>query len=258
MKFKALTVLLAQLGTACFGQVMPTPTWLATETTVTSPHAKATRLSDQETTPTQPVPSGEPTTSSQSSLTPEEVERILSKAEEASSRTVSFLGFRTLPHKKRPCRHHIFVVDRNGKVLGRRSMPDAWTGCVDIALGKARTAAFFSSDENALTSRQIGDLAAPHGPDGKGPPGPLIGIGNTNRGTGERAKEIEQNCIVTFPGGVPLYKNGKLVGAIGTSGDGVNQDESVAYAGAEGFLPSADVGSPTPLRPKAVDWFPPR
>jgi uncharacterized protein GlcG (DUF336 family) len=34
-----------------------------------------------------------------------------------------------------------------------------------------------------------------------------------------------------FPGSVPLYKNGVLVGGIGVSGDGVDQDDLVSYMG---------------------------
>jgi hypothetical protein len=35
-----------------------------------------------------------------------------------------------------------------------------------------------------------------------------------------------------FPGGTPLYRNGVLIGAIGVSGDGVDQDDMVGYYGA--------------------------
>jgi hypothetical protein len=34
---------------------------------------------------------------------------------------------------------------------------------------------------------------------------------------------------------MPLYAGGELVGGIGVSGDGVEQDENVAEAGAKGF-----------------------
>jgi uncharacterized protein GlcG (DUF336 family) len=43
------------------------------------------------------------------------------------------------------------------------------------------------------------------------------------------------NGITIFPGGVPLYKNGALAGAVGISGDGVDQDDLIASAGAAGF-----------------------
>ncbi len=43
------------------------------------------------------------------------------------------------------------------------------------------------------------------------------------------------NGIQIFPGSVPLYKNGVLVGGLGVSGDGVDQDDIVAFMGATGF-----------------------
>jgi hypothetical protein len=44
------------------------------------------------------------------------------------------------------------------------------------------------------------------------------------------------NGITIFPGGFPLYRNGVLVGAIGISGDGVDQDDIVGASGTERFL----------------------
>jgi len=44
-----------------------------------------------------------------------------------------------------------------------------------------------------------------------------------------------RNGIQIFAGSVPLYKNGVLVGAIGISGDGIDQDDIVAAAGSAGF-----------------------
>jgi uncharacterized protein GlcG (DUF336 family) len=49
------------------------------------------------------------------------------------------------------------------------------------------------------------------------------------------------NGIQIFPGSVPLYKNGELVGAIGISGDGVDQDDLIAAAGANGYEPPAGI-----------------
>jgi uncharacterized protein GlcG (DUF336 family) len=51
------------------------------------------------------------------------------------------------------------------------------------------------------------------------------------------------NGIQIFPGSAPLYKNGVLVGAIGISGDGVDQDDIIAAAGCEGFAPNAAIRS---------------
>lgn len=41
-----------------------------------------------------------------------------------------------------------------------------------------------------------------------------------------------RNGIQIFAGGVPLYRNGTLIGAIGISGDGIDQDDMVAFYGA--------------------------
>jgi uncharacterized protein GlcG (DUF336 family) len=47
------------------------------------------------------------------------------------------------------------------------------------------------------------------------------------------------NGIQVFAGSVPLYKNGALAGAIGISGDGIDQDDLIAAAGANGYAPPA-------------------
>lgn len=51
---------------------------------------------------------------------------------------------------------------------------------------------------------------------------------------------IYQNGITWFPGSAPLYKNGRLVGGLGVSGDGVEQNDLVTAAGATGFEPPAN------------------
>jgi uncharacterized protein GlcG (DUF336 family) len=48
---------------------------------------------------------------------------------------------------------------------------------------------------------------------------------------------LNQNGITWFPGSAPLYKNGSLVGGLGVSGDGVEQDDYITAAGAVGFEP---------------------
>jgi uncharacterized protein GlcG (DUF336 family) len=133
---------------------------------------------------------------------------------------------------------HIVVEDRDGKILVLHSMPDAWVGSIDIAKAKAYTAAAFSSDENALTTRSIGLLSQPGGP--------LWQIGNSNR-PGTDGNRVRERGIIEFPGGLPLYKNGKLVGGIGVSGDGVDQDEAVAKAGAAAFQPAPAIRIDTVL-----------
>ncbi len=51
------------------------------------------------------------------------------------------------------------------------------------------------------------------------------------------------NGIQIFPGSVPLYKNGRLVGAIGISGDGVDQDDLISAMGSAGFEAPGEIRS---------------
>jgi uncharacterized protein GlcG (DUF336 family) len=50
-----------------------------------------------------------------------------------------------------------------------------------------------------------------------------------------------QNGVVFFPGSAPLYAGGTLLGGLGISGDGVDQDDVVTAFGAEGFKPDTSV-----------------
>ncbi len=124
----------------------------------------------------------------------------------------------------------------------------------------------------AYAERSIGDLSRPFFPDGQDgrPNGPLSysiahwspfatglqtaliaenvvqGIGYSTGGaaadTPQRctflpnvsgsAKNRLQNGLQIFPGGVPIYRGSTLVGAIGVSGDGVDQDDLIAFLGA--------------------------
>jgi uncharacterized protein GlcG (DUF336 family) len=51
------------------------------------------------------------------------------------------------------------------------------------------------------------------------------------------------NGIQIFPGSIPIYKNGVLVGAIGISGDGVDQDDLISAGGGNGFSPAPAIRS---------------
>lgn len=162
-------------------------------------------------------------------LSQADLDVIVAQAVAKAGTTAS--GFRVTPSPQ-PTRMQIAIVARDGKLLRLFSMSDAWVGSIDIAIAKGRTAAFLSSDQNALTSRIIGVASQPGGP--------LWGIGNSNQ-LGISGSQEYRNGIITFPGGVPLYKDGVLVGGIGVSGDGVDQDEAMAFAGAVGFEPGATV-----------------
>jgi uncharacterized protein GlcG (DUF336 family) len=54
------------------------------------------------------------------------------------------------------------------------------------------------------------------------------------------------NGLQIFAGSVPLYKNGVLAGAVGISGDGIDQDDIIASGGGNGFSP------PPPIRSDQV------
>ena len=59
---------------------------------------------------------------------------------------------------------------------------------------------------------------------------------------GSQPANPNQNGVVFFAGSVPLYKGGMLVGALGISGDGVDQDDYVAAQAAQNFA------APTAMR----------
>ncbi len=151
------------------------------------------------------------------------------------------------------------VVDREGKTLaiqatdtgGTPDAPagsDAWRGSIEIALAKAYSAVAFSSNDQALDTFTLGLLTRT---DGLGVPAKpkighdtgvasLWGIGGSNpyRPTngvslgGDDAVNQYHHGIITFAGGQPVYDctSHSLSGAVGVSGDGVDQDNDVAKA----------------------------
>ena len=103
----------------------------------------------------------------------------------------------------------IAVVDSGGNLKAFHRMDDAWVGSIDIAQKKAKTSVFFG-----MMTGQIGQLSQPGGP--------LYGIENSNDG------------MITFPGGIPIVDaDGVMSGAIGVSGSTVENDHTVAEAGAK-------------------------
>ena len=107
---------------------------------------------------------------------------------------------------------NIAVVDAGGNLKAFVRMDDAFLGIIDIAERKARTARYFN-----MSTRDLGKAAQPGQP--------LYGIEATNDG------------LVIFGGGVLLLdKKGTIVGSIGVSGGSVEEDESVADAGAAVLL----------------------
>lgn len=88
------------------------------------------------------------------------------------------------------------------------------------------------------------DLVRPatHGPGTRGPWFDLFVYDSANVCTqgprqGARGADFpNQNGIVWFAGSAPLYKDGRLVGGLGVSGDGVEQDDFVSAGASVDFL----------------------
>lgn len=179
-----------------------------------------------------------------------EVESILRLATERA--TITRAGIR-LP-RGQIARVWISVVNNPAAdgvkpvVLGTYRTPDATMFSWDVAVQKARTALFYSrglerGTPRAFSSRSVGFLSQDSYPPGikNTSPGPLFGLqGLFSLQGGEiPAKPINLNVpngITIFPGGFPLYRNGVLIGAIGVSGDGIEQDDIIAASGARDFL----------------------
>jgi uncharacterized protein GlcG (DUF336 family) len=232
-------------------------------------------------------------------LTPAEVTAVLQEAFKVMSDTRAAIR---QPLNSR-AQVTMSVVDTHGKILGMVRSPDAPIFGIDVALQKARTAAFFSSKSaasdltgnpsadvrsfvaatrtflgnstaltggTAFTDRAIGNISQPFFPSGinGNPNGPLsrpiaqwspfstglqTALVLTNLGqhlafvTGASATDTPvrctflpdatagqnrlQNGMQIFAGSSPIYRGNTLVGAIGTSGDGIDQDDMISFLG---------------------------
>ena len=107
--------------------------------------------------------------------------------------------------KKNKWNMAVAVVDESGLLVYFERMDETQFGSIDIAIGKARTAAAFKRPTKAL----------------------------------EDALNANQPAILSFPntlpreGGLPLMAGGKVIGAIGASGGKSSEDAQVAKAGAD-------------------------
>jgi uncharacterized protein GlcG (DUF336 family) len=106
---------------------------------------------------------------------------------------------------------NIAVADAGGNLVAHVRMDNAWIGSVDISIKKAWTSrAFDITTKDLAGNSQSGDQ--------------FFGIHASNDGK-----------VMIFAGGIPLKKDGKVVGAIGVSGGSGEQDHAVAEAGASAF-----------------------
>jgi uncharacterized protein GlcG (DUF336 family) len=179
-----------------------------------------------------------------SALSAQEVRQIIDRAIESANETRAVIR---LPLGSRT-RMVIAVADLDGTILGLHRMEDATFFSVDVALAKSRNMVYFNGKDRAaadlpgvptgtaVTSRTIGFGAQPFFPPGLdfAEPGPFFDLYKRDI---ENPCDFGGNGIVFFPGALPLYRNGVLVGGLGVSGDGVEQDDFVTAAGALGFEP---------------------
>jgi len=149
----------------------------------------------------------------------------------------------------------IAVADLDGTIIGLRRMQDSTVFSIDVAASKARNMVYFNSatrtaaDLNgvpmgtAVTNRTISFGAQPLYPPGidgssAGPFFDLYTMDLANpctQGFQSGAANSNKSGIVFFPGSAGLYRGGVLVGGLGVSGDGVDQDDYVTNGGTAGF-----------------------
>ena len=105
----------------------------------------------------------------------------------------------------------IAVLDGGRNLKSFARMDNAWLGSIEIAIDKAYTSTSFElSTEDLASQAQPGQ--------------PLFGINTTNN-----------SRVVIFAGGIPLQRDGQVVGAVGVSGGTPDQDQQVAEAGVAAF-----------------------
>jgi uncharacterized protein GlcG (DUF336 family) len=105
----------------------------------------------------------------------------------------------------------IAVLDAGGNLKAFSRMDGAWLGSIDVALKKAKTAALFEVETQA-----VWEFCKPDGP--------------------AHGMELTNDGLVSFAGGIPLKeKDGKLLGSIGVSGGQVSQDLEIARAAVATF-----------------------
>jgi glc operon protein GlcG len=106
--------------------------------------------------------------------------------------------------KKRGAAVVIAVVDDGGQLILLERLDDTQVASVEVAIGKARTAAIFRRPSKVFEDQvKNGRVAA------------LVLPGAT-----------------PLQGGVPITVDGKVIGAIGASGNSPQEDEEIALAGA--------------------------
>lgn len=190
-------------------------------------------------------------------LSPTDVQNILNNAEATANQTRAAIR---LPIGAR-ARMTIAVADLDGTIIGLRRMQDSTVFSIDVAASKARNMVYFNSSARAsadlnevpmgtaVTNRTISfgtQPLFPPGIDGTSA-GPFFNIylqdlaNPCTQGFEAGPPNVNKSGIVFFPGSAGLYRNGTLVGGLGVSGDGVDQDDYVTNGGTQGFEAPASI-----------------
>jgi len=189
-------------------------------------------------------------------LTAAEVTQILDQAEATANTTRAAIR---LPPGER-ARMVIAVADLDGTLIGLRRMVDSTIFSIDVAASKARNMIYFNSSARtagdmtgvpmgtAVTNRTISFGAQPFFPpgiDASDPapqfltPGPFFNLFTNDLAhpcsQGFQTPGANQSGIVFFPGSTGIFRGTTLVGGLGVSGDGVDQDDFVTNGGINGF-----------------------
>jgi uncharacterized protein GlcG (DUF336 family) len=184
-------------------------------------------------------------------LSATDVQTILDNAEATANTTRAAIR---LPIGSRT-RMVIAVADLDGTIIGLRRMQDSTVFSIDVAASKARNMVYFNSSARtaadlnqvpmgtAVTNRTISFGAQPFFPPGidGSAAGPFFNLflqdlaNPCTQGMQAGTPNVNKSGIVFFPGSAGLYRSGALVGGLGISGDGVDQDDFVTSGGTKGF-----------------------
>jgi uncharacterized protein GlcG (DUF336 family) len=190
-------------------------------------------------------------------LSATDVQIILGNAEATANTTRAAIR---LPIGSR-ARMVIAVADLDGTMIGLRRMQDSTVFSIDVAASKARNMVYFNSSARAaadlnqvpmgtaVTNRTISFGSQPFFPPGidGSPAGPFFNLylqdvaNPCTQGMQAGPVNFNKSGIVFFPGSAGLYRNGVLVGGLGVSGDGVDQDDYVTNGGTAGFEAPANI-----------------
>ncbi|MGB8322986.1 MAG: heme-binding protein [Candidatus Acidiferrum sp.] len=101
----------------------------------------------------------------------------------------------------------VAIVDTSGNLVYYEKMDNTQLGSAQISIAKARTAAIFKRPTKALQD--------------------AVAAG----GAGNRILRLDN--ATPIEGGIPIIQDGKIIGAIGVSGDASEHDGQCAKAGAD-------------------------